>query len=237
MPIRLLTFDLDNTLWDVETIVLRAEQVMRAWIREHHPEFVSRFDFRQFHALREAVLRERLDIAHNLTELRLEVLRRAFASAGYRAHDAEQAARQAFEEYFRERNTVEYFPGALEALMALREDFELYAISNGNADIGRVGLGHIFTRHFSAISVGAAKPDPRIYQAAIAAAGVAPGEIIHVGDHPEQDIAAAAALGMKTVWVNFGAQAWPALPRPHGEIRQFTELVPLIRGLAAEADQ
>ena len=254
MAIKLLTFDLDNTLWDVEAIVTRAEKVMRAWIRAHHPEFVASFDFRHFMALREAVLRERLDIAHDLTELRLEVLRRAFRSAGYGLDDAETAAQGAFEEYFRERNVVEYFPGVMEALRELREEYRIFSISNGNADIQRVGLGHVFSRHFSAISVGAAKPDPRIFQAAIAAAGVAPAEVLHIGDHPEQDVAAAAAVGMKTVWVNFGGAPWPtgmlapsqgeqqsalhsppqSLPRPDGEIRVFSELPELVRRLSAD---
>lgn len=232
MSVKLLTFDLDNTLWDVESIVTRAEKVMRAWIRAHHPEFTANFDFAHFMTLREAVLRDRLDIAHDLTELRLEVLRRAFAGAGYLPADAERAAQGAFEEYFRERNVVEYFPGVLEALRELREDYEIYALSNGNADIRRVGLDHIFTRHFSAISVGAAKPDPRMYLAAITAAGVAPAQVIHIGDHPEQDVAAAAAVGMRTVWVNYGGQDWPALPPPDGEIRAFAELPALVRRLA-----
>jgi HAD superfamily hydrolase (TIGR01549 family) len=46
-------------------------------------------------------------------------------------------------------------------------DFDLYALSNGNADIQRVGLGHLFKQHFSAAGVGAAKPDPRMFQAAL----------------------------------------------------------------------
>lgn len=69
----------------MEAIVTSAEKVMRAWIRAHHPEFVQAFDFRHFIALREAVLREREDIAHDFTRLCLEVLRRAFRSAGCRA--------------------------------------------------------------------------------------------------------------------------------------------------------
>jgi putative hydrolase of the HAD superfamily len=236
MAVKLLTFDLDNTLWDVEAIVTRAEKVMRAWIHEHHPEFTSRFDFRQFMVLREAVLRERLDIAHDLTELRLEVLRRAFTSTGYAPEAAEAAAQAAFEEYFRARNVVEYFPGALEALRELREEFQIYALSNGNADIQRIGLGHIFSRHFSAISVGAAKPDPRMYRAAMDAAGAAAHEVIHIGDHPEQDIAAAAAIGMRTVWVNFAGQSWPDLPAPDCEIRSFAELPTLVRLLAGKGE-
>lgn len=235
MSIKLLTFDLDNTLWDVEPIVLRAEAVMRDWIRREHRDFSERIDPAQFHALRQAVMHEREDIAHDLTQLRLEVLRRAFAAGGYDSEAAERAAHAAFAEYFRERNTVEYFPGVLETLAALRAEFDLYALSNGNADIGRVGLGHLFSRHFSAISVGAAKPDPRIYHAAIDAAGVAPHEIVHIGDHPEQDVAAAAAVGMRTVWVNFTGQPWPELPPADAEVRSFAEIPAAVRRLAGRA--
>lgn len=232
MNVKLLTFDLDNTLWDVERIVLRAEKAMHAWIGAEHPDCARQLDIKAFMLLREAVLRERRDIAHDLTQLRLEVLRRAFVAAGYPSELAEAAAQGAFEEFFRERNRVEYFPDVLETLALLRAEFDIYALSNGNADIARIGLGHIFSRHFSAISVGAAKPDPRIYQAAIAAAGVAPQQVIHIGDHPEQDVAAAAGVGMKTIWINFTAQAWPDLPPPDAEARSFVELPRLVRQLS-----
>lgn len=230
--IRLITFDLDNTLWDVEPIVARAEKTMRDWIRAEHPGFVARFDFREFSRLRHAVVTERHDIAHDLTALRTEVLRRAFVEGGYAASEAEVAAGNAFDVFYAGRNTVEYFPGALEALTVLGRDFRLCALSNGNADIQRVGLGHLFSGHFSAASVGAAKPDPRIYLAALAASGVTPAQAIHVGDHPEQDIAAAAGVGMRTVWVNFTDQVWPDLPPADAEITGFDELVPVIRRLA-----
>jgi len=232
MTIRLITFDLDNTLWDVEPIVARAEKAMRDWIRTEHPDFVARFDLRGLSRLRHAVVTECHDIAHDLTALRTEVLRRAFVEGGYSAEDAMAAARAAFDVFYAGRNTVEYFPGALDALTALKKDFELYALSNGNADIQRIGLGHLFSRHFSAASVGAAKPDPRIYLAALAASGVAPAQAIHVGDHPEQDIAAAAGVGMHTVWVNFTDQVWPDQPPADAEITSFDELVPVVRRLA-----
>lgn len=230
--IKLITFDLDNTLWDVEPIVARAEKAMRDWIRAEHPGFVARFDFREFSRLRHAVVTECHDIAHDLTALRTEVLRRAFVEGGYAAADAVTAARNAFDVFYAGRNTVEYFPGALDALAELKKDFQLCALSNGNADIGRVGLGHLFSGHFSAASVGAAKPDPRIYLAALAASGLTPAQAIHVGDHPEQDIAAAAGVGMRTVWVNFTDQVWPEQPPADAEITSFDELVPVIRRLA-----
>lgn len=232
MTIRLITFDLDNTLWDVEPIVARAEKTMRDWIRAQHPEFVARFDLREMARLRHDVVSERADIAHDLTALRIEVLRRAFVEGGYAPADAVQAAQAAFDVYYAGRNAVEFFPGALEALTTLHAAFDLYALSNGNADIRRVGLGHLFSRHFSAASVGAAKPDPRMYQAAIAASGLPPAQILHVGDHPEQDIAAAAAVGMRTLWVNFSDQIWPDQPPADAEITAFDQLLPAVKRLA-----
>lgn len=233
--IKLLTFDLDNTLWDVESVVMRAERIMRDWIRREHAEFADRFDFRDFLSLREAVLRERPDIAHDLTRQRLEVLRRAFCQGGYAEEAAVAAAEAAFAIYFEERNRVSFFPGVESTLAALKPDFDMLSISNGNADIHKVGLSGIFRRHFSAISVGVAKPDARIYQAALDFSGVQAAEAVHIGDDPEQDVAAAAALGMKTVWVNFAERSWPDLPRAHAEIRDFAELLPVIRRLQAGA--
>lgn len=232
MSIRLITFDLDNTLWDIEPIVAKAEKSMRDWIRQQHPDFVLRFDLREFSRLRHDVVSQRKDIAHDLSALRIEVLRRAFIEGGYSTADAVRAAQGAFDVYFEGRNAVEFFPGALQALMALHKDFSLYAITNGNADIQRVGLGHLFSGHFSAASVGVPKPDPRIYQAAITASGLMPEQMLHIGDDPEQDIAGAAAVGMRTLWVNFGDQVWPDLPPADAEFTSFDELVPLVRRLA-----
>jgi FMN phosphatase YigB (HAD superfamily) len=49
--------------------------------------------------------------------------------------------------------------------------------------------------------VGVRKPRPEIFTAALDALGVAPEEAIHVGDNLEADVAGAAALGIRTVWL------------------------------------
>lgn len=233
--IKLITFDLDNTLWDVDTIVLRADKAMRDWIRREHVAFAAGFDFRELGRLRADVMQQRPEILHDLTQLRIEVFRRAFREGGYGEAAALAASEGAFAVFFHERNRVEFFPDVLPGLASLKAGYEMYSISNGNADIEKVGLAHIFSRHFSAISVGAAKPDPRIYEAAIAAAGVQPHEVLHVGDDAEQDVAAAAAVGMKTVWANYGDRLWPDnLARADGEIGAFAELPALVQRLAGK---
>lgn len=231
--LRLITCDLDNTLWDVQSIIVRAEQQMLAFLAAEYPALTERFDRASLHELRLQIQQEQPEIAHDLTALRKGVLRRALQQSGYDDATANSGSEAAFAVFFQGRNTVEFYPGALDALAELAREYPLYALSNGNADIRRIGLGHLFRKHLSAADVGAAKPDPRIYRAALAHAGVAPGQALHIGDHPEQDIDAARRVGMKTVWTDFHGLAWPAdLAPADAEARDFPAVVAAVRGLA-----
>ncbi|MGQ9558575.1 MAG: HAD family hydrolase, partial [Desulfurispora sp.] len=49
--------------------------------------------------------------------------------------------------------------------------------------------------------VGAAKPDPRLYQHALAQLGLPPAQVCMVGDTYYNDILPAIQLGLRTVWV------------------------------------
>jgi putative hydrolase of the HAD superfamily len=48
---------------------------------------------------------------------------------------------------------------------------------------------------------GLRKPRAEIFEATLAQLGVAPAEAIHVGDNLDADVAGAAAVGMRTVWI------------------------------------
>ena len=45
MPISVITFDLDNTLWDVEPALIKAEQAQQDWLLQHRPGAVEAYDF------------------------------------------------------------------------------------------------------------------------------------------------------------------------------------------------
>ncbi len=230
--VRLLTFDLDNTLWDVERIIVRAEADMVAWLDAHYPDWqrVGRDGLR---ALRGDVARQQPEICHDLTAVRLEVLRRALLQAGYDEAGARAGAAGAFEVFFAGRHRVTLFEGVADVLSGLSQVHPLYALSNGNADIGRAGLAGYFSAQLSAASVGFAKPHPRMFEEALSLAGVSAAQALHIGDHPEQDVAAAQAVGMKAVWVNYSGLAWPLTQPPDGEIRHFSELPAMIARLVS----
>ncbi|MDA3963262.1 MAG: HAD family hydrolase [Planctomycetota bacterium] len=60
------------------------------------------------------------------------------------------------------------------------------------------GWDRLFDFYSFSSDVGWIKPNQRHYDHACAEAGCGPDQILHVGDHPERDITAAAAYGFQT---------------------------------------
>ena len=94
-------------------------------------------------------------------------------------------------------------------LKLLAQRYTLGALTNGNADIYKTDAAQYFDFAFSAEDMGASKPDPAMFQAALKNTGVIAENVIHVGDDPEHDIRGAKDIGMHTVWVNIQQKAWP----------------------------
>lgn len=229
--LRLLTFDLDNTLWDVGSVIRRAEAAMVDWLDAHRPAW-RQIGPDGLPALRQQVLQAHPHIAHDLTALRRQLLLDLLRQTGHSDRDAHRGSQAAFDAFYVERNRVELFPGVRDTLEALSRDYELHALSNGNADIRRTGLGDLFRHHFSAASVGRAKPHPDMFLAALRASGQTAAGALHIGDHPEQDVAAAQTLGWQAVWANFDDSRWPQQsPPPDAEIRRFEELLTVVERL------
>lgn len=112
-------------------------------------------------------------------------------------------------------------------------------ITNGPGTVQRgklaaVGLTDAFDAVLVSAEVGAAKPDPRIFEVALAELGVAPERAWHIGDTLAFDIAGARAAGVEAVWLNRdGVSRDAAEAVPHREIASLAELVPLLARAAA----
>jgi putative hydrolase of the HAD superfamily len=210
MPkLKVITFDLDNTLWDVDRVIVNAERQMRGWLAEHVPEYAEQFPADAIHALRKEVTARQPAIKHDLSKLREEILFQAIQRCGYPRVQARQHAHEAFQLFFEARHDVEFFEGALEALAVLADQYVLGALTNGNADFQKLKLDTYFSFGFSAASVGASKPEPHMFRAALEHTGATPRETVHVGDNLVDDIHGAAGVGMHTVWVNLTGASPP----------------------------
>jgi putative hydrolase of the HAD superfamily len=215
-----ISLDLDDTLWPVEPAILQAERCLDEWLRERHPEVAAAWPIPAMRELRETMSRERPDLAHDFTAQRVLTLERAFAACGVNREHVDSA----FEIYYAARNRVECYADALPALAALSAHLPLVSISNGNADLERIGLRHHFRACVTARETGVAKPAAAIFHAACGHLGVAPGSVLHVGDDPRLDVAGARDAGLRTAWLNRGGGAWSDGPAPDLEIRDLAEL-------------
>ncbi len=209
--VRAITLDLDDTIWPIAPVILRAENALGAWLRQHAPRTAERFPLEAMRALRDEVQAEHPHLSHDFTRQRLISLERMLQAAG----EDVALVQPAFDAFFAARCEVEHYEDSLEALDRLAARVPLAALSNGNADLSRIGLMHVFAFQLGAREHGAAKPAASIFHAACERLGCRPGDVLHVGDDIEMDVLGARRAGLRSCWINRpdadGAiRDWPA---------------------------
>lgn len=229
--IEAITFDLDDTLWDVWPVVERAEELLHDWLAMHYPRISAQFTPLELRELSSAVIAARPEIAHDRTLLRKEALWLAARQAGYAEFDVEGA----FAVYFIARNAVEPFAEVRPTLERLARRYALASLSNGNADLRLIGLDDLFSISLNAIEVGAAKPEPLMFQEICRLLRMRPDQIVHVGDDPEHDVQGGRNAGFRTVWVNRTGRDWPGGPRADAEIGGLAELEAVLAAWEADS--
>jgi putative hydrolase of the HAD superfamily len=206
---RLITLDLDDTLWPCEPVIRAAELAVLDWLAARAPRLTQTHDCHSLRAHRSRLIAARPDIAHDLGQIRRLSLATLLMELGYAADLAEQLATEALAVFMDHRNRIEPFPDAGPVLRRLASDFHLVSITNGNADPELTPLSGLFHHHITAARAGAAKPDPAVFELALRLTGCDPSQCLHVGDEPYLDVEAARRLGIASVWVNRSGRAWP----------------------------
>jgi putative hydrolase of the HAD superfamily len=224
MAIQVICFDLDDTLWPIAPVIEQAEKTLHDWFFRHYPLIVQYFSIDELRELRQRITAQRPDLRHDLTQLRKLSLAQAAIQVGY----DESLVEPAFEVFMTARHQVQLYADVLPVLEKLHGRYLLCALTNGNADVQRVGLGHLFETTFFAREVGAAKPEPALFEAVCQYAQVKPSQVVHVGDDAICDVAGAAAVGMRTVWINRQHQQWVGQPIPDAKITSLSQLEFLI---------
>jgi 2-haloalkanoic acid dehalogenase type II len=208
--IRAVAFDLDNTLWDVDPVLARAEARWLQWLQENCPRIPERLTMDELRASRMALAAREPHNAHDFTYLRIASLAQHARECGYDASISEQA----FEIFIAERNLLDLFPDVRPGFARLSKRYALASLSNGNADLARIGVADLFSVSLNARGIGAAKPDRRCFDRLVQDLNVAPQEIIYVGDDPVLDVEAARSAGLLTAWMNRIGQSWPTRIEP-----------------------
>jgi len=224
--IRLLTFDLDDTLWNNRPVLLAAEQSLYDWLALHYPRIGEMYTVESMRKLRMQLARQEPNLRYHMTALRKRSLQLVAEAAEY----SDDLVEPAFEWFLEARHQVTPFEDVVPALHKLRDaGYLLGSLTNGNADINRLGLGHLFHVSVSAESAGSAKPEPGMFEQACQVAGVTAVEMAHIGDEFETDIAGALSAGATAIWMNRFARPIDPNLAAHATVCNMDELLALFR--------
>jgi len=183
--VRIISFDLDNTIWKTDGCINAANDALAVFLNEHDIQQPTRVEvvmkelFRSNKERYSPILGETATHATLLTLLRTDAIQQVLeVSNGYSAEDAKSFAETAFNVWAGARhnaipqNLASNVIECLESLSMLKT-FEGYpiligAITDGNSDPRRVSrLAKYFDFCVNAESVGVSKPDKRVYLEAI----------------------------------------------------------------------
>jgi len=205
--IKAITFDLDDTFWDVKPVLINAEMKTRKFIEDSIGplEWGSWEDFK---LIRERLIVEDASYEFDVGKLRKKLLLMKIQEQISDPETANELSEKAFQLFFKERNKVEFFPYVLDEIEKLAQIYELGCLTNGNADIEMIGIGKFFKFNISSKDVNANKPNKNHFQKAVELLGISKEEILHIGDHKINDMLGAISYGVKALWFNPDKEDW-----------------------------
>ena len=204
-----------DELWSASPIYAFGEDMGIWWGEGLWGEFKGDGD--GLHALRDFV-----------PNFRRDVWRAVLADAGVTDADFATDLDDVFRHARRAGELVD--PEARNVLEDLGRDHRLALVTNGAPDVQHEKLARsALAQHFAAIvisvEVGVAKPDQRIFTAALDAIGATADAAVMIGDSLPRDIKGAHNAGMRSIWVDRGdVAAKPDDPTPDARVAALSQI-------------
>jgi putative hydrolase of the HAD superfamily len=199
-PFSVLSFDLDDTLYDNRPIITAAVKAQADYLnalpgyQEKGPSY--------WQQCQERAVQQQPALVDDVTQWRKQTLRLALSQLGFNTKDTERHAHSAYTAFADARSNIVVNDTILKLLDNLATRFTLIAITNGNADIERFNLNNKFKLVLQAGLHGKAKPHATLFDHAAARLNVQKEAILHIGDSLDSDVQGANNAGCQSVWLN-----------------------------------
>lgn len=228
-PLQALSFDLDDTLYPNQPIILAAELAMQRQLQQQIG--LAEFNTPEYWALQRRELAiERPDIKHDVSRWRLLAVERGLQAQGWTACAAAEMAEVALMAFLAVRTRIVLPVGVRPLLAQLAARWPLIAITNGNADLSQMGIADLFQFSLRAGPDGRMKPNPDLFVNAAHRLQIPTSSILHIGDHVDSDVKGALNAGCQACWLNLAPQQPSRLKvLPHLEISQLESLKNLLK--------
>lgn len=199
--IKAMTFDLDDTLYDNHPVIAGLEQKTADWMHQHHP-ISQNMTHQEWRWLKLKLAEQTPFLQSDVSEWRFQQIRQGLMHLGYDDPKASQAAKSAMDQVVIWRHQIDVPELTHQVMSQLKQQIPLIAITNGNVNPDKIGLGAYFDLVLNAGPDGWAKPHAQMFDTALAHLGLPAEHVLHVGDNLISDVAGAKHAGMSACWIN-----------------------------------
>ena len=182
--VKVISFDLDDTLWDNTGVIERCNNKLFDFLCQNHPPIKHHFTLDSIQRLSEQLMLLQSKELENMTVLRKHIIRTMLEET---AGDM-NLVNQAFAVFYHWRNQINIPQVSIRLLHKLKKKYDLFAVSNGNSNLNKLGIRHFFEKHFIAGIDGRAKPSPEMLIKICNLKSIRPQQLLHIGDSYDTDI-------------------------------------------------
>ena len=208
MKYKLITFDLDDTFWDIAPVIIKAEKDTRAWLQKTVGE-IEWGSMSDFMGIREDLIKVMPSLEWDIGLLRKEIYKQKLKNIVPNESERNELINTAYSMFLEKRHEVIFYDGVYDSIEKLSKKYHLGILTNGNADIFKYDIGRFFDFSISSFDVQDNKPNkPHFESAKNKYENISYEEIIHIGDHQINDVYGAYHLGMKAIWFNNMNNEW-----------------------------
>ena len=224
LPAKVISFDLDDTLYDNVPIITKAETKLLEFVNNkliaaNVPELTAQ----QWQQLKQNFANQNTMLAHNVSALRQAFLTDLFTRN--KLTQANKTAQQAYQLFYQYRNNFNVAKSQVELLNRLKNNYSLIAVTNGNAEPDLIGLNGVFDLVLRPQQNLRMKPAVDLFKQASELLEVKPQQILHVGDSEFTDVAGAINSGCQAAWFNDSGRLYQGRVLPHLQVSSIKTLV------------
>lgn len=203
--IKVLSFDLDNTIYDCQSVLTRAENWFTTYLCDRYGLGGKYQSYDYWANVKSKVLHEDMSLEDDITLLRAQSLVVAFKEIGIPLKGGLEEARDLVKLFVKKRSEG-VVSGEVRTLMSdLKSKYPLISVSNGNLDAKQLEVSSYFETDLRPVRFKFhRKPHHDLFIECANFKQVQPCEILHIGDDPYTDVFGAVSSGCKCVWLRKG---------------------------------
>ncbi|MBU3005105.1 HAD-IA family hydrolase [Paraglaciecola arctica] len=230
-PIQAITFDLDDTLYENTSVIVKAQSALIEFMHEQYPA-TKTLDKTFWRTQQQTHILANPAIKNDIGELRRLTLASGFSALGLVGDELDAATQKSFEHFYFQRSNFTLNRNIHSLLENLANRVPLVAITNGNVDLEQIGISEYFCNSFKASLEFPMKPHIAMFDAAQNYLNISHENILHVGDNLSKDVYGALKAGYQAAWY---AEDRSMLIRneqlqllPHIQLSRLSQLLDLI---------